>query len=340
MKWKIPTFHLPSFGPRNKAGYVGMTLTDEGLRYAEVRATASRIQVRQAGYIELGKGIVQNGKIIDKKKVIEQLEAGLHTTKLRRKKIVLSVPPSSVVIRKVPLPKLRIKEIRPLLEVELESTVHLPFSRPYFDFYKLKEEVRVESLEGSEEEVDWLDQYLVIAVPGELIDQYIHLFAALKLHLEAIDIEPLALYRLLSSYHFDEPERCSLYIQVNMHEVNVSFFKEGIPEFVRNIPLDPTIYKQQTEMEGMAESFANELFREIERVINFYQFTMKNDGTRVEKLYITGEFPDQEFLVSFIRERLSNVDVLSLPIEHVIHPFTEDKEIQAYTVPIGLSMKG
>ncbi|MFT9849861.1 type IV pilus biogenesis protein PilM [Aneurinibacillus sp. REN35] len=339
MKWKLPTLRFPSFGPKNKSGYVGMTITDEGLRYAEARATASRIQVRQAGFIELEAGIVRGGKLIDEKKAVEQLEVGMRNTKLKRKKIVLSVPTSLVIIRKVSLPKLPMKEIRPLLEVELESTVHLPFSRPYFDFYKLEEEVKAEPVEeGGEEE--WMDQYLVIAAPGDLIDQYTYIFSELKLRLEAVDIEPLALYRVLSSYHFEEEEGCTMYMQANNHTVNVSFFKEGIPEFVRNIPLDLAVHKQKLEEEGMAESFAVELFREVERVINFYQFTMKNDGTRVEKLYVTGEFPYQEPLIPFIRERLVNVEVLSLPVGHIVHPFAEETEVQAYTVPIGLSMKG
>lgn len=340
MKWKLPTLRFPAFGPRNKAGYVGMTMMDDGLRYAEVRATASRIQMRQAGFIELDEGIIRNGKLMDEGKAIEQLEAGIKNTKLKRKKIILSVPTSSVIIRKISLPKVPMKEIRPLLEVELESTVHLPFSRPYFDFYKMEEEVRVESPEGSEDEAEWMDQYVVIAAPGDLIDEYIDLFSELKLNLEAIDIEPLALYRVLASYHFSEPEECVMYMQVNKHTVNVSFFKEEIPEFVRNIPLDLTTYKQKTEEEGMTDSFAGELFREVERVINFYQFTMKNDGTRVNKLYVTGEFPNQESLVSFIKERLTNVEVLPLPVEHVVHPFAAEEEVQAYTVPIGLSMKG
>lgn len=340
MKWKLPTLPLPFFGQRNRAGYVGMMLTDEGIRYVEARATASRIQIRQAGFIELEEGLVRDGKIIDEKKVIERLEAGIKNTKLKRKKIVMSVPTSSVIIRKVPLPKLPLKEIRPLLGVELETTVHLPFSRPYFDFYKLDEEVKVEPPEGSGGETEWMDQYLVIAAPGDLIDQYVHLFSEIKLRLEAVDIEPLALYRMLSTYHFADSESCSMYMQVNLHTVNVSFFKEEIPEFVRNIPFDVALHKRKTEEEGMTESFAVELFREVERVINFYQFTMKNDGTRVEKIYMTGEFPDQEFLISFMRERLTNIEILPLPVDHVVHPFPEDKEVQAYTVPIGLSMKG
>jgi type IV pilus assembly protein PilM len=359
VKIKLPRLKIPhiQLAPQKKGGYIGVTLEDEGLRYAEVRVTSSRVHVRQAGFVEIDRGLIENGKIVDPDKTLLQLALGMKDTRLKRKKAVLAVPTSAVVVRKVSLPNVSLKDVRSLLEVELDSTIHLPFPRPYFDFYKLDgvEASETEnSTESNHDEEEPLDQYLVVAAPGDMIDQYIDLFKELGIHLAAIDIEPLALHRLLPPDSIREGIDDCMYMQLDLHTVNVSFFKKNIPEFIRNIPLDLKNYQikvegmsmqahdllQQLEERGLFQSFASDLVREIERMITFYQFSMKNDGTHIKKIYVTGDFAEQDRIISMMKERISNIDIIPFPIEHIKHPFSDDKEIQAYTVPIGLSMKG
>lgn len=342
---------LRLFQPKKKP--VGMVLTDTALRYTEARLAGRQVNVKQAGCIELEPGCVQGGHIVDMERLINRLKTGLKRTRLKDKRIILSVPTSGVIVRQVPLPKLPAREVRPLLAVELESTIHLPFSRPYFDFYKLDEEITSEheTEEGKVETVR-LDQYMVVAAPGEWIDSYIHLFEALGLELSAVDIEPLALQRLLIALETDIPAH-TMYMQFDKETLNVSFFNGAIPEFIRNIPLDLTAYQIQpeniggtsaTQIQGLEEqileAFVSDITREVERVINFYQFSMKNDGTRVEAMYVTGTFPELQKIVEFMRKTITGIDIFPFATESIMHPFFDADDVQAYTIPIGLSMKG
>ncbi|WP_051330747.1 type IV pilus biogenesis protein PilM [Aneurinibacillus terranovensis] len=349
--WKPKLSH--PFSIRKSPGRVGMELEDEGLRYAEVRYSSGGLKIKQAGMIPLDSGLIENGKIIDEDQVLVQLALGLKEAKLKHKKAVISAPTSSVVMRKVSLPKLPPKEVRSFIEIELESTIHLPFSRPYFDFYKMgQDENTNKDTEASEAELQ--DQYLVIAAPGDLIDQYVRLFSELDIQLAAVDIEPLALYRLLDMLQLHTGEQYHMFIHLGMHTVDVSFFNREIPEFMRNIPLDLTNYKitmdernlqssdllQFLEDRGMFDSFANDLVRELDRVINFYHFSMKNDGTRMQKIYVTGDFPDIDRMIPFLKERLSVQEIISLPVHSYVDGFSATANVQAYTVPFGLSLKG
>jgi Tfp pilus assembly PilM family ATPase len=337
---------IPSFFPRKKSGYVGMILEDGGLRYAEVRHDAREVHIKKTGFIELDSGVIERGKIIDRVRIESEFGMRVREEQLRGKKAVLAVPSSSVFIRKVSLPPVPDKEVRMLLEVELESTIHVPFPRPYFDYHKLEQVVTDE--QGEEQ-----DQYLVVAAPGDVIDQYIELFDLLHIELMAVEIEPLALYRVLDKRQEME-EKDFMIVQLGLHGVNVFFFQGSVPEFVRNIPIDLTNYNitldergmqsysliQYMKDRGMFDGFARDLMRELERVLTFYEFNIKKDGTRVQKIYLTGDFPNIEKMISVLRKNIEHADVMRFPDDHIVHSFAEQDELQAYMVPIGLSMRG
>jgi type IV pilus assembly protein PilM len=352
MKLRLPSFKLPRLSlSLKRKGCVGMVLDEQGLRYAEVRQVSSEVQINRLGVIKLDSGLVQGGKIMDRDKVRQQLALGLGKDMVKGKKAVLSVPTSMVLIRKMSLPRMRSAEIRPLLEIELESTIHLPFSRPYFDYYKIGSEQKQRKEKEHEEIVE--DEYLIVAAPGDVIYEYMALFKELDMDLIAIDIEPLAIYRLLQCQGLQPTEQHYMFVQLGMHTVNVSFFEGEIPEFVRNIPLDlpGSILKLEEEVpffdlahpleeRGMFEAFANNLVMELDRVLNFYQFNMKNGDIRVEKIYVTGDFPALGEVLPFLQERLNTLEITLLPLSYVHMTQIDEKEFQAYTIPIGLSLRG
>jgi type IV pilus assembly protein PilM len=352
MKLRFPSFNLPRFSfSLKRKGCVGMVLDEQGLRYAEVRQVSSEIQVNRLGIIKLDSGLIQGGKIMDRDKVRQQLALGLGKDMVKGRKVVLSVPTSMVLIRKMSLPKMRSTEIRPLLEIELESTIHLPFSRPYFDYYKIENEKKKDKRKESEEMVE--DEYLIVAAPGDIIYEYMMLFKELEMDLIAIDIEPLAIYRLLQGQGLQPAEQHYMFVQLGMHTVNVSFFEGEIPEFVRNIPLDlpGSMLKLEEEVpsfdsahpleeRGMFEAFSNNLVMELDRVLNFYQFNMKNGDIRVEKIYVTGDFPALDKILPFLQERLNTLEITLLPLSNIHTTQIDEKECQAYTISIGLSLRG
>ncbi|QYY42117.1 Tfp pilus assembly protein, ATPase PilM [Aneurinibacillus thermoaerophilus] len=344
-RFSLKDFKVPSYLLRKKSGHIGMVLEDRGLRYAEVHHDAQTIHIKKAGFFELDSGLIERGKLIDCARIESELSTKVQEEGLKGKKAIISLPSSSVFIRKVLLPPVPEKEVRMLLEVELESTVHVPFQRPYFDYYKLEQAPNGEAEEEQE-------QYWVVAAPGDLVDQYIELFSVLRIELVAAEIEPLALYRVLAKYRAEEEE--FIIVQLGLHSVNVFFFKGDIPEFVRNIPIDLTNYNitldergmqsysliQYMEDRGMFDGFARDLIRELERVLTFYEFNMKKDGTRISKMYLTGDFPNIEKIISILQENIKHAEVTRFPAEHIFHPFTGQDEVQAYMAPIGLAMRG
>jgi type IV pilus assembly protein PilM len=79
--------------------------------------------------------------------------------------------------------------------------------------------------------------------------------------------------------------------------------------------------------------------RELERVLTFYEFTIKNDGTRVQKIYLTGDFPNTERMMEILQQNVEHAEVTRFPTEYINHSWSNPDEVHAYTVPVGLSMR-
>ncbi len=332
--------------PFLSAKKMGISIEDEGIRYIEASKNKDGVRVHRAGMIPLDKGLIEGGKILNQEAVELQLALANKEHRIGGRKVSLAVPSSFVVIRKLQIPPLPDREVRGLIEVELESSIHLPFSRPYFDYHKLGT-VETDPEEGPQ------DHYLVIAAPGDLIDQYVSLLKQIDLHTVAVDIEPLALYRVLAVGGTSLPQNFML-VQMGLHSINVGIFQQDIPEFMRNIPLDLGNYAAASDEKSLSTaslyrvlrernafvSFSDDLSRELERVINFYQFSLKNDGTRIETVYFTGDLPQMEEMLHVLRERLPQFHIHLLPLEHISRDPASQWELQAYTVALGLSLRG
>jgi len=339
-----------------KKAHIGVVIEDAGIRIAEAKKTSVGYTMQQAALIPVEHGDIVGGKILNGEAVELQLALAVKDFQVKKKKAVLAVPSSFVVIRKVNIPKVKPAEVRPLLEIELESTIHLPFSRPYFDFYKVENESPLPKKEDRAADDEGLqleeDTYLLVAAPGDCIDQYVSLMKTFDIEVIAVDIEPLALYRLLYAQEPDHKQNI-MFVQLGIHSVNVSIFQRDMPEFLRNIPLALANYEVAATKQTYSASdlgylvdnsnlysFVNDLVRELERVISFYQFSMKNDGTRVETIYITGNFPSLEHICHFLQQRMNSVEVTLFPIHQIAHAFEEPASLHGFTVAVGLSLRG
>lgn len=325
---------------------IGISIDDEGIRYMETSRSKDGIRIHQAGMVKLDKGLIHGGKILDQDAAELQVALASKELPIRKRKVTFAVPSSYVVIRKLMLPPLPAREIRALIEVELESSVHLPFSRPYFDFHKLETDL-------TDPEAGPQDHYLVIAAPGDMIDQYVSLLRAMHLEPAAADIEPLALGRVLASGGMNLPQTYML-VQMGLHSINVGISQQEVPQFVRNIPLDLANYDIRPDEKALSSAqlytylqerntlraFSEDLSRELERVINFYQFSLKNDGSRIETIFITGDFPDLNEILRFLQERMPQIHVQLLPLAHIHHDPDLSAELHAYSVALGLSLRG
>ncbi|SEM33185.1 type IV pilus assembly protein PilM [Mesobacillus persicus] len=288
---------------------VDIVVNDHCIRYIELKSGDEPTPLRW-GERYLPTGIVNEGKIVDRETLAIILEECIDVWKIKRRKVRFLVPDPSVTIRKLPVPAdLSIDEIQGYLYMEIGDTIHLPFEDPIFDYIVLPEQ-------------DEKREILLFAAHREHVMAYSELFSSVKLKPVAADLSSLALYRLYHHLAKKSSNENLLIIQFDLDHVNMSIFENEIPFFTRHqdLPFDHkqwettvgrTGFQQLTYKGDMQELVLQfeEVTKEINMMIDFYQFSLNQGKNELTKILLTGDHP---FLDTILGELQKQFD---FPIE-------------------------
>jgi type IV pilus assembly protein PilM len=296
---------LLKFKPRP----IEIIINDHSIRYIELKNSEAKCPLKW-GERFLPPGIVSEGKILDTNTLSIILKECIDVWKIKRRRVRYLVPDPFVTIRKVGLPAdVHIDEIEGYLYLEIGESVHLPFEDPVFDYIVLPQQ-------------DEKREILLFAAHREHVMAYANLFSSVKLKPEAADVSSLALYRLYHHLTDKEGEENLLIIQFDLDLVNMSIFENKTPFFTRHhhIPFDHnqwdthvarTGFQQLTykgDLEELAGQF-DEVTKEINLMIDFYQFSLNQGKNELSKILLTGDHP---LLQSILKEMEKRFEI---PVE-------------------------
>ncbi|MDG5786859.1 pilus assembly protein PilM [Evansella sp. AB-P1] len=281
----------------------GLQIKDHVIRYVGTK-DPSLSTIESFGEKYLPKGVIEKGKIVDEPMFDSILEECVLRWGLKNKEVLFFVPDSSVFFRKISISSdLPIEEIRGYLNFEIGSTIHLPFDDAYFDFYVLNEE---------EENSTGKRDILFFAAPEQLVKLYSQKLEEFKLKPIVADISPLSFYRLFTHVSEAEEKEHYLFIEWDLTSINLSIFHEDKPVFMRHLPygMDEEDWNIRMD-EGMAmlvcrndtkvEGEINDQLLEIERVMNFYKYTMNQGEQEITNIILAGDHPK----IKLIRNKIS-----------------------------------
>lgn len=315
---------------KSKSKY-SLIINDHVIRYVELRKP-SPYDVKGFDEIQVPQGVIQKGKIINPRQLEDLLKLVMKKWKLKGKSIHFDVPDPMVVLRKVDIPgKMTDENIRSYLYMEIGSSIHLPFDNPVFDYYLL-------SQEGNKTEI------LLFAVPEEMINQYIHLVREAGGKIVTVEVSSLSFFRLYQEMDLATEENI-MFVQMNDDGVNVSVFNGQVPLFIREVAVNWNDNEWLDEMGEVAATNVDidvrddfrDIIVDIERMMNFYQFSLNEGEEKISKVVLTGNHP----LIQSFYEQIQ--EILSVPVE----PFfaKEIRNYQGVSIPnhyhvnIGLALK-
>jgi type IV pilus assembly protein PilM len=283
-----------------------LVIKDHVIRYVELKPH-DPFSIQKWGERELPSGIIYDGKIVDHDTLKLILEECVIEWKLKHRRVRFIVPDSVVVIRKIPLPNdLEEDEIRGYLFMELGTTIHLPFEDPVFDYVileKTKEKLSI----------------LMFAAPEQTVISYAELLEDVKLRPVAADVSPLCTYRLF--YEADQVKKDDhvLIVQIDESAVNVSAFYDHKPFFMRHLLIEPLDEKKETtDMEELLRPL-EDVYKEIERMLNFYRFTIHQGNEQIARILLTGDHPYLRYIHETMQERFEvPVECLSKEVGNLI----------------------
>ncbi|MFC4320955.1 type IV pilus biogenesis protein PilM [Litchfieldia salsa] len=306
-------------------------IKDHVIRYVGVKQS-SPLVVQKYREHYLPSGIIDEGKIIERDTLKLILEECVSEWGISKRQVRFTIPDSSVVIRKIVVPiDIKDDEIVGYLYSELGSTIHLPFDEPVLDIKKLSEN-------------DDKKEILLFAAPEDLANAYSALLQEVSLKPIAADISPLCMYRLFDYSDKTNLKDHILLIQFDLQTVNLSIFYQHIPIFMRHLPLETTIEDWEIQQnragsnaeikwgnsERSLEGIIEEIYREIDHVLNFYQYSLMKGKESVTKILFSGDHPYSNDVFSRVIERYE------IPVSTID---SIEKLPPNYYLPLGLALK-
>ncbi|SDZ04143.1 type IV pilus assembly protein PilM [Evansella caseinilytica] len=324
-----------SFHSRKKS-VNAIHIKDHVIRHVSTKGPATAA-AKSFGEKYLPKGIVEKGKITDEAAFDRVMEECVENWRLKNKEVKLFVPDAAVFFRKLPVShEIPAEEVRGFLNFEIGTNIHLPFEEVCFDYYFLP------NVAGEQREI------LFFAAPEPLMKKHRKKMEQFKLKPVAADVAPLSLYRLYSLLGAADEREHYLFIEWDVTSVNLSIFHRHLPVFIRHLPHgmegNDWVTDSSTEVTELVcqnkEKIEMEIIdqlSEIERVMNFYKYSLHQGEQAITSIVLAGDHP----LLSAIKKRLEQYDVavITLDEEKIGIHGTIPGFHSRYLVPLSLCLK-
>ncbi|RKD23891.1 hypothetical protein BEP19_05545 [Ammoniphilus oxalaticus] len=327
---------------------VGLEIKDTIIKLVELERTGEDVQIKKFYSEPIPAGVVTAGQIVDQDHFFEILFLMKEKTGLKNQSIHLAIDCQQVLLRPLQISNAPKKELRKAIELEIENQIQPPFDEYVFDFSILND---VETGDGEER----LELMLVIA-PKAYITSYVDLLRELDLNPKSVDLGPLSVVRALRANEAWALDRTFMIINVGDKSTEVSIVHDRVLKMVRSFALDVHAFLYDSdhsttdardfveiqEQRSMIQSFANEMGGELERIINFYLYTLNNRDQQIAQVILVGEITNLHELADYLSIRL-NLQVLVEGIrEQYIAPSLRDQfgpQSPSFVVPFGLALK-
>lgn len=211
--------------------------------------------------------------------------------------------------------------------------------------------------EGSPQPEQALCDVLLVAAPLELIETYVEIAEAAGLTPYSIEFKALSLHRLVSRLGMVQDGHTFLLLDINEASSDLSIFHDQQLKITRNVPVSFTVQsKSQASLNEADQLFAEfadtadeqsdfrnicaDLAHEVERLMNFYRYSLGNRTHEFVKLIVSGDVERLHEIIEYFKERLT------VPIQ-VLFSYSIDMEssepdalVPRIAVPIGLGLRG
>ena len=176
----------------------------------------SRKRVKAFGRVVLGEGVVNDGFIIDKEKLVGKIQEVLNQAGIRTKEAILSVPESKVFVHIFQMPdNLKKERLKNAIRNEIEKTLPLEPSKICWDYQIISRD-----LENNQQLI------LFVGTLKEIVSDYTEVLSKAGVKIIALEIESLALGRsLLKEF---KPKKGIVIVDIGARITNISIFDKYV----------------------------------------------------------------------------------------------------------------
>ena len=217
---------------------VGLEVTEESVRAAEV-SLGRKPQLVAFGEVPLAPESAKDSEVIDQGAVAVALRQLWTGARFKSKDVVLGLASRRILVREYSTEVMRPDLLRDALPYQVQDLLPVPASQAVLDFYPLAE--RDGQVSG-----------LLVAAVAENVEQIIATLSRVKLKAQAVDLAAFGLARVTAP--LANAGETVATVSIGDHTTQVVVSRDGIPQFVRLLPIDvPTAAAQ---LHATADEFA------------------------------------------------------------------------------------
>lgn len=213
-------------GLKNKFNAFGLDLSDRSIKVAQLQKNAKRMSLYSYGREDMEEGIIENGEILNRKKVVEYIKKALDSASpkpIKAKFVAYSIPEPKGFIRVIKIPFTDDDNIEQVIRYEAEQLFPINISESYIDWQVINKKKK-EHLE-----------IIIAVVPKVFIDSYSSVIKEAGLKPIAAEIESIAIARSLINK--TKSTRPILIIDLGKDRTSFIIFKNPAVQFTASIPV-------------------------------------------------------------------------------------------------------
>ncbi|CZQ91790.1 type IV pilus biogenesis protein PilM [Trichococcus collinsii] len=273
--------------------------------------------------------ILHEGRVINPSLLENRLNALVTEKKWKNAQTAILLPDDFVIVREEKIPaQLAPSEIRAYVALHMGQLIRSPFKETRFHFELL-------------EVGDMEHTILLMLYPQEVIFQYESLLQKVSLNPVLADISSLCLYRTILQQNDlqQNSDEHVMVLQWSPVDHTIMVFHQNLPKFSRHSRLARLVDLWDVTKEGewiwkddqdSFEEAITDVLDVLERLLEFYRYSVMNGHGGVTDIFLAGDFPYLEK----IREQLSRRFFLP------IHILQASEEISSKFLPLyGLASK-
>lgn len=333
-KLKIDRFYNKTYMGKK---VISMDMGSSSIKVVIGKRDKKKITIYDAFIIPLAEGEIVDGFLVNESKLINIIKNQLNSRGCNIKDVIFTSNSTSIINRELALPKAEEKELKTLVNFEIQK--YLPIN---LNDYIVQYNVLGEFIEEN------LPKYklLVVTYPYKMAKEYFKLCNDCELRPIALDITFNSVNKLLNKFNIIngqevEKNETVAFIDMGNESLNIHIYKNGNLNFTRTIraggaQLDEAILRSYkiTEEEAKRKkeksfsltkeninslehkefvenliTYLDEWVEEIQRIFQFYK--NKNVGNKINKVFIYGGTSKINGMNMYLQEKL-NVPVFNI----------------------------
>ena len=213
------------------SGLVGLDIGTSGIRAVQVKRKGTVAEIVKAASVELPRGAVRNGAVIDQKAVVKALKQLWKRGKFTSRDVVFGLADSGVLTRQIDLPWMPPKDFSAALRYQIGDALPVDLDSVEIDYHLLSEFDRTDDHGQAVE----MNRILVVAANKEAITTEAQVMRKAGLSPRMADSAAFALIRAACQGNVPDNEESHAIADIGAEQLTVVIHQGGQPRFIRTI---------------------------------------------------------------------------------------------------------